>query len=250
MTDPIRYPHAPINEAILDIRCLFTNPIGLELLSSIHENFSKDYPIKEDIILTSAQITFAQGKLISSADEPQIVGYKFKSEDGLMVCQIKPDGFTFNLLDKYISWEDFSKKAFAAWKMYKDNTQPIQTPRIALRYINKINLPFDDNKVEFDDYIVTMPPIPKGLPQTLNHFFVQLNVPGPANENVVITQTIDRNPTLGDSIPFLLDIDVSKTESFSSEYELSDEFEALRKLKNEVFESCIKDKTRKLFQDG
>ena len=92
-----------------------------------------------------------------------------------------------------------------------------------------------------------MPPIPNCLPQTFATFFMQIQVPcNDSYRNVIITETIE--PFTDSKLPFILDIDVFQELNVQNSTEsIIANFDELRKVKNEIFESCITDKTRNLF---
>jgi uncharacterized protein (TIGR04255 family) len=65
--------------------------------------------------------------------------------------------------------------------------RPTKVTRIAVRYVNRIEIPAG---VDFKEYILTGPEIAHGIPQTLDNFFMRLEIPGQSGETAVITQTI------------------------------------------------------------
>jgi uncharacterized protein (TIGR04255 family) len=122
---------------------------------------------------------------------------------------------------------------------------PNNVVRIALRFINKIEIPLPI--VDFQHYILNMPPIPSCLPQIFTTFFMQVQVPSNDKyRNIIITETIE--PEIEGMLPFILDIDVFQELNLqNSTNSIISNFEELRKIKNEIFENCITDKTRALF---
>jgi uncharacterized protein (TIGR04255 family) len=63
--------------------------------------------------------------------------------------------------------------------------------------------------------------------------------------SVIITETFEKPVSI---LPFILDIDIYKVGHTNLDIvELAKEFDLLRDLKNQTFENCITDKTRKLF---
>jgi uncharacterized protein (TIGR04255 family) len=101
---------------------------------------------------------------------------------------------------------------------------------------------------DFKEYVLTTPEIAPNLPQVLNHFFMQLEIPNPDLSAIaLITQTMEK-PTENQRLPLILDIDVfSKIDFINSDEEMWKEFEKLRKFKNDVFFNSITEKTKELF---
>nr|MBC8551408.1 TIGR04255 family protein [Candidatus Brocadiales bacterium] len=174
-------------------------------------------------------------------------GYLFQSPIKKKIVQARLDGFTFNKLKPYESWKAFRSEACELWNIYCQITSPVKITRIALRYINRIEIPLPMN--DFKDYVLTTPEIAPKLPQALNHFFMQLEIPNPELPAIaLITQTMG-NPTANQRLPLILDIDVfSKTDFIHNDEEMWKEFEKLRKFKNEVFFNSITEKTKELFK--
>ncbi len=77
---------------------------------------------------------------------------------------------------------------------------------------------------------------------------MQIQVPcKDAFRNVIITETIE--PIDNSLLPFILDIDVFQELNVeNSNDSLRHNFSEIRNIKNEIFENCITDKTRHLFQ--
>ena len=179
-----------------------------------------------------------------SASQKEI-GIRSISADGKTVCQRQLYGFTFSRLAPYESWEPFRDSARGHWNSYREKTDPRNVKRLAVRYVNRIEIP--ESPVELKDYFRTSPEVSPDLPQMMDGFFMQLRLPQPDVQALaVVNQTIvpaDRPNTLG----VILDIDVFCAESVPQEEKsIWDHFEALHLKKNEIFEACITDKTREL----
>ena len=73
--------------------------------------------------------------------------------------QFRINGFTFNRLKPYTSWGDILPQVKDLWSLYIDIASPESITRIAVRYINNIEIPKPDNIV-FSDYLKVPPKIP------------------------------------------------------------------------------------------
>ncbi len=65
----------------------------------------------------------------------------YVSEDEVKLVQFRLDGFTFNRSKPYTSWEQVFPEAFGLWKEYVSLAAPEFVNRIAVRYINRLDLP-------------------------------------------------------------------------------------------------------------
>ena len=241
----MRYNNAPIREAIFDIRVEGLKNSNLEQLENLFEVFKEIYPIKQKKINLAGKIEIVEDS-VKTPFSSQLNGFVFKTQDEGRQVQVRLDGFTFNWVNNYSEWNEFSAEAFRLWSIYRNEFSNLKISRIALRYINRIKIPLPIS--EFQDYIVNMPPIPASLPQSYSNFFMRIEVPCDKGEtSIVLSETIE-NPTK-EYLPFILDIDVYKLGDLSSldNNQLQSKFEELRNLKNITFENCITDKTRNLF---
>lgn len=241
----MRYNKAPIREAIFDIRI---DNVGTQTISDIekvHDLISNKYPKKKKQVNFIGKIEIKDNVQINNETNSEIKGLLFSNEKGNCQVQYRLDGFTFNMLEPYSEWDDFSNEALRLWEIYDKAMKPNAILRIALRYINRIEIPLPFEK--FQDYIVNMPPIPRNLPQSFRSFFMQIDVPCDENgANIVLTETIEKGTK--EKLPFIIDIDVYKTGILSKDIKtLKAEFTKLRDYKNSTFENSITDNTRNLF---
>ena len=119
--------------------------------------------------------------------------------------------------------------------------------RIAVRYINRIDMPIPLD--DFNRYLRTYPEVSKDMSQGLSTFFMTFDSPQldigamlklnmamvpPPNENVASVML---------DIDLFKQIDVPQTDDA-----IWGDFEHLAKRKNKVFEACITEDTRRLFR--
>lgn len=119
--------------------------------------------------------------------------------------------------------------------------------RLAVRYINRIDLPLPVHDLK--DYLRTVPEVSPDLPQGLAGYFMQVAIPQEDIKSTVLLNETIVPPAKPDVVSVVLDIDIFRTEDLPSEEEpMWGLFEELRIRKNSVFEACITDRTRELFQ--
>lgn len=240
------YQNAPIREAVFDIKVDKLNILSVEELLQIKELISNDFPIEKKRHDITGMFQFSPDKPIESKSHSDLTGYIFLSNDETRQLQVRIDGFTLNILKPYENWETHFETFINYWSEYNNFFRPEKIIRIATRFINRIEIPFPFN--DFQDFVINMPPIPACLPQTFSNFFMQIQVPSKDKfRNVVITETIE--PIEHSILPFILDIDVFQELNIENSKEnLSLNFAEMRGIKNEIFENCITEKTRKLFK--
>jgi uncharacterized protein (TIGR04255 family) len=233
---------------LLDIRVELPKTTKLEDLKLFREKVKAHYPLEEQRVSWQAGLGIKEGKPTLSLPKGEIVGFLYKSSDGKKILQARLDGFTLNKLRPYDNWEKFVSEAKTYWRIYSETVKPSRISRIALRYINRIEIPIPFG--DFTEYLLTTPEIADGIPQGMSEFLMRIVIPDEeAGGTAIITQTIDSNKTLPDRVPIIFDVDVFKVpgDNFSEEV-MWDSFEKLRVLKNKIFFNSITAKTEELFK--
>lgn len=247
MKKHITFLKPPIHEALIDIRVEF--PHGYDDVSPFeeyHELVKDRFPDKQKKMAFEAKFQLVEAQLTADSAPAKSLGYLFLSKKENKIVQARLDGFTFNKLTPYENWEAFKKEAAELWDKYYEKYRPVKITRVALRYINKIEIPVPMR--DFNDYILTVPAIPNGLPQSLSSYLLRIQIPNPnINATAIITQTFEQ-PT-PKQLPFIFDIDVFIQTNFTDNNpEIWNMFEKLRDFKNDIFFENITDTTMELFK--
>lgn len=238
---PEEYPHlanAPITEALIDIRVKLPSNFDVKEIEAIHESIKEQYPVKKE--QRKSEFRFEIGKeeaQVETSKNPKISGYRFETSDGKQILQMRLDGFTFSRLKPYNDWEKLLNEARRLWELYKDITRPELITRVAVRYINNLNIPMPI--IDFGDYLTAPPVVPAGLPQGVSSFLNRVVVYEPARgAHAIITQALEQfSPEVA---PIILDIDVFKNQPKGiDEKDAWDTLEHLRNFKNDIFFKSI-----------
>lgn len=243
---PLHYPNAPITEAIIDLRVRLVEGFDRAHLQQVGDGEKKAaYPSQEEIVEAVGQMAVGPG--VGSASVQQTpIGWKFISEDRKQILQSRVNGFTFSRLAPYDRWEPFRDEAKQLWGVYRAKLNPDAVIRLAVRYINRIDIPGDS--VDLKHYFRTSPEIAPELPQQLEGYFMQLQLPFRGiSGHCVVNQTIVP-PAREGVVSVVVDIDVFRAHDLPQDEEgIWSFFETLHEEKNRVFEACITDSTRRLF---
>jgi len=246
MTERKIYTKAPITEAIIDLRVEPCPNLELDTLKRLCEDTKAEYPRVNPTIEVAGSMQIQPGVSASASAQQKQVGYRSISSDGKLVCQRQLQGFTLSRLAPYESWEPFRDIARSLWGVYRDATKPQSVSRLAVRYINQIEVP--GNPIELKDYFRTSPEISADLPQTIDGFFMQVRLPQEDIKAAVILNQTIVPPTMPNVISAILDIDIFCEETVpDADNAIWEYFETLHTRKNEIFEACITEKTRELF---
>ena len=241
------YSNAPITEAIIDIQV--RNPEGLttDTLNNLREQVADKYPQRNIIQMTSLTAQIANDKDITSQATNTSLGWSFVADDKRQVFQARLNGFTFSRLFPYENWPTFLAEARRLWDLYRLMANPQEMTRIAVRYINRLDLPLPFT--DFKEYLRATPEIPSELPQGLANYFFQVTIPiVELSAMLVISQGLVP-PAKPDHASVVLDLDLFRDKDLPAGdddiWQLLDQF---RMKKDEVFEACITQKTREIIK--
>lgn len=238
------YQNAPIVEAVFDVNVSNTIIVNPSTFDQYAKTELKEYPISNKRQNINVRIDDSRGRG-QIGKTTNLLGYIFSNIQGNRKVQFRLDGFSFNMLRPYSNWDDFSTSAFSNLQKYLDLAKPHAITRIGLRYINRIDLPFENQ--EFENFIKYLPPVPAGLPKKFEKYFLQMQVPAEDGKSkAVISQTFeqDRNGR----VPFIIDIDVFQDERLKVDTPLTERFNSLRILKNRIFEDLVTENCKQFFK--
>jgi uncharacterized protein (TIGR04255 family) len=241
------YPNAPITEALIDIRVAHQQGVSLEKLKKFGVEVRHEYPNESPRDILQGQIDFT---LSNPQTQPSrtTVGYIFHSVDRRQAVQARLDGFTFSRFAPYQDWYHLVDEARRLWSVFVAILEPTAALRIAVRYVNQINLPLKGGTLNFEDYLRTFPKIDINGNVLLEQFFLRLVMPqDDLSAQLILTEAL--LPPQGPSLGVILDIDLFR-ENLSLDVRGSEIWDMLgrfRARKNEYFEASITDTTRELF---
>lgn len=236
---------APITEAIVDFRVLPAADFQPESLLRAPSLVGPDYPTMERREAKQARLNIRGGTAAASVQDLGLLGLWLKTQDQKTVAQFRPNGFTLNRLKPYTSWDQISSEAVRLWSIYVDLTNPQSVTRLALRYINRLNLP--GPVADLDLYIVEAPRLPGTTPGTITTFNSHLTLEYPerqmkANVRRALEASVE---AIGPSL--LFDIDVYRPGPIDPRGGILQEaLSGLRDYKNRIFFEGV---TERLLRD-
>lgn len=248
MPPPRHLRNAPITEAIFDFRVKARAGFRGEDFASLRSQLADRFPKMED--RRGLQATF---EVIEGKGRPPVFqdlglqGYFFKTADEKTVAQFRVDGFTFNRLHPYTSWEELFPLVIELWRLYSAIARPEVITRLALRYINHIPLP--PGPVMFETYLRSAPVVPPELPQHVSSFLTRVTIHDPAMDIAAhVTQALAANAS-GRQPAVILDIDAFKQGEFAiDDPAIEETFKRLRDFKNLIFFNSLTEETLRQFE--
>jgi uncharacterized protein (TIGR04255 family) len=219
-------------------------------VAAVQDRFRDAYPDRRNRIAWVGRFDLGNDTQPPSVPERRHDGFLFTSPDRIRVVQVRVDGFAMHWMRPYDTWESLRDEARRRWDDVCATLRPVRIHRIAVRYVNRIDLPMPVSEIR--DWVLTEPELAPAIGRPMNHFFMQMNVPFVGRDaTCTITETVDYDPARVPSqhAGFIFDIDVSRVHDYPvATPEVWKALEDLRAIKNEVFFKSITPRTKRLFQ--
>lgn len=253
MSDTPDYRKPPVWEALIDVRIEPLSADKLNQLDELHQPLLQEYPQKKIRHQSLGRVQIEGGRVVESPIISSPFGYRFESEDGKRIVQVRLDGFTYNRIkpdpyEEWPGWEKIKNEARSAWNLYKDTLNLQEVTRLAVRYINQIVIP--QQSIELYDYFTAPPRIPQDLPyQDIVNFSSSVTIKVPAYKASAHLQHYPAPRQYPGAIAIALDIDVFRIERMSlSALSIWEILDQLRDIKNTMFEAALLPRTKELFK--
>jgi len=234
----------PVMEALVDLRTSVAQPP--EVFQALATELKDQFP-KTNLSQTfTTQLNVKEGKIIPQQGEVGFRGVQLHSSDDTLAVQFRVDGFTFNNINHYVGGDSLLEQSLSLWNRFAERVHPGSVNRVALRYINRLELPFRDGD-DFTRFLIAPPDLPPGSPQSISEFLSRIVAhEDDRRGHTVITQRLTHEQ--GRAV-VILDIDAVRMGEFSVDLQsLRPVLEELRALKNRVFFSLITEETATLYE--
>jgi uncharacterized protein (TIGR04255 family) len=244
-TQPMYYGRAPITEAVIH---LFTSNIlsdtdRTKVARRLKELYPHSQPLREQSFSININETGVPNVMVG----PQPQGFRLASDDQADIVIIQRNSILISRLAPY--WEKFRERANAVWIKWRAAISNPPVSRIGVRYINRIDIPYtNEHIINPRDYLLFSPEDPGISSAPMQGYLVQLTKLTDARHWLAsVTSTLVSPPPLLNHVSILFDIDVFRTEEIPRrDEELSAVVDEARRIKNDIFERCITDRTREL----
>jgi uncharacterized protein (TIGR04255 family) len=231
--------------------------LSIDALGAIEEMVATEYPNREDEYLYSGRVYVEEAGDLPRTDAiHQRSGFRFTSQDKRYVFFARLDTFALSVRAPYDRWESFRGEARRLWDLYRSVVRPEGVTRVAVRYINQLNvhpLPSNPDIVRMENFVRVYPEFPPDWPggSTMRSFFMQAQFWQEDLSCWLVVNEAPVWPSTQDPVLFQLDFDFFR-EEIENPWPADDDAEVWRYLeqlhirKNEVFEASITDETRRL----
>jgi uncharacterized protein (TIGR04255 family) len=234
------YKRPPITEAVIELR--FARPFSEDVVAHATRILQAEYSYKDSEKGTTINFDAATG---NSVVEPAWSGEKLSSGDRADITIFRTTAFVTSRLAPYLGWEQLRERSERAWAAWRKAAGSVELARIGVRYVNRIDIP-TEGRIRLEDFLNFYPGIPDEPP--IEAYIMQVIRPIGADDcRVTINSASTVSPLVGFA-SFLLDLDVYREVGLprrdNALWELIDKF---RHHKNNVFESCLTERTREIF---
>lgn len=249
MPEPRHLNNPPIREALIDLQ--ITPPVSLDAIKQMDNGLKDKAQNRGEMWHASVGIKLNADGTKTTNTERSAIGYRHDFKDAPYVLQCRTNGFTFSRLAPYENWETMRDVAKELWESYRESTKAQTISRIAVRYINNIELPLPI--ANFAEYLRVPPDLPSEIPQLLTSFVQRFVIVNDSCDDcsAAVTQVLEGGSVAANKAPIILDIDafrIFRTGLSPSSDELWETLEKLRDFKNRIFFNYLTEKTIGMFE--
>ena len=240
------YKRPPIVEAVVGIN--FATPVGADVLEKASEKFAKYYPQHHAVQNVTVALGMIDGK---PTTEPQYneLGHRRTNIDVTELLVLWSSEFTLSQLAPYPGWDAFLDRFARDWKIWKRIVRHRDITRVGVRFINRVDIPANDGKVEHEKYLTVYPKLPAQY-RPVDGYAMQARIPLDGGCHLALNSAVVPSPIIGRN-SFVLDLDVAKDHDLpQNDGSILQLLNQIRSMKNEVFESFITNRARKLFNNA
>jgi uncharacterized protein (TIGR04255 family) len=240
----ISYLHPPIVEAVIELR--FAEAMSKDIVSKVVRKFGKTYPFTDAEEGLNVQVDVAKQ---SATTSPEWSGTRLSSSDRADITIIRTQSFVVSRLAPYSGWEQFQERAKRDWSIAGAAIGRKIINRVGVRYINRLDIPGGaEQEVQIEDYLQVSLFLPKLDWLPISGYAIQVNrALAEGGYMITINSGTVPSPLVGHR-SLALDIDLYIERDIpSKEDELWELIDSMRNHKNRVFEACITDQARALF---
>ena len=172
----------------------------------------------------------------------------FISEDGKSLIQVGSHLLAVSCLKPYPTWTGFKPKIEEAFVALDDIIKIKGLQRIGLRYINRIEVP--SKSLHLEEYFEFRPFLGPGLPKTFSNFVLGCQFQFFEGRDTSKVQLGGAVPERPENAGFLLDLDysTSQPQTVAPQQVMEWVANAHNELEG-IFEGCITDRLRVIFQE-
>jgi uncharacterized protein (TIGR04255 family) len=243
-----KYKKSPIVEAVCEFQFEEDSHWDSTIPGRVYEKVRSTFPILRQTERVTVSISATPEEFGPKFGTLSLMQFLRKDEKALI--QIGTHLLSVNVFKPYPSWQKFLPLIKRGFNTYHDVAAPKGIRRIGLRYINHVEVPNHD--IKLDDYFEFRPYVGQGLPQDYGTFALGIQMPYENSRDVLNLQlaSLPNQISSSENAAVLLSLDYQILKS--GEISLEDAFqwvEVAHRHIEDAFEACITQKLRHLFKE-
>lgn len=250
------YPNPPIRDVVCEFRFEEDGHWDGAAPGLIYAAMSDDFPRRWAVENPVPPSVPARGSPSTVPPALQQLELRFGPPEGLRFWRstdesgffsVGPYRLSIHHFAPYPSWKSFSETIDKGFRSYRDVLNPTKVQRIGLRYINAIDL--GQSRVSLEDCFDFYPFVGNHIPQDLSGFHCRVQILFEDKRDALTLQMWQAPRPEGESVEVILDLDYFLAQPNKLELDQTTEWlETGHSNVERVFEGCLKDPTRMLFQ--
>lgn len=242
--DKPKYSNPPIQEAVFEIHFASPQPLPKESLELLKPVWQEAYPDQKIVEEKNVNLRFEPDGIKT---EDQILGHRLvcRSSDGKRLVQLSGSFLAVNQLKPYLGWdESFRETIIQRVAELQKKIGPLPLRQVALRYINRIDIP--EAPLVWEKWFQFSLPIPKLPGAKPPQFQMQFNlhIDDDCQLNISAIALQPANPSISSII---LDIGVTWAGTPIEPAKLAEYMEKVHRPHRLAFEGYLNDNLRGLF---
>jgi len=240
-----RYKKPPVAEAVCEFQFLGAKEWDWTIPGLLYQEIKSEFPQKRQEKAFEITIAPQEGRVQQSL-AGSLSKIQFVRENNSAMVQVGPDLLSVNVSAPYPGWETFETLIRRQFEIYLKTAHPSGFKRIGLRYINRVV--FQASGIETTDYFYYYPQLPKTVAQMHGPFSMRVLHEYEGGRDVLNLQ-MGHLPPIGQNLVIALDLDYYLAKPGTVELPRGLEWVSTAHSRiEEMFEACITDKTRDLFE--
>lgn len=243
-----KYKKPPLIESLCEFYFVPETSQDFDIIMNLlYENIRIDFPKKYQLQLQASQIN------IDNSGTPELTEQllplvRFQSNNEQVLIQVGHNLLTINHLKPYTSWEEFLPSVEMGFNAYREVVKPKAIHRVALRYINRIEI--TGSRIGLEDYFEFRPFIGQKLLQDISAFTLGIQIPHEEMRDILNIQLASIDNESPNTVVILLDITYSLVKSGDISLDnITGWLSVAHNHIEDAFEACITDQLRNLFEE-
>lgn len=246
-----KYLNCPIVEALCEFHFEPDPDWDMTIPGLFYDEVKQDYPHKRQQMGIGFQMT-PNEKGVAQNIGPLPPKIQFVTDDETEMIQVSQNLLVINKLKPYSTWNEFKGMIKRGCDTFYDIAHPKGIQRIGLRYINKIEMPYNEgsDNIQLEDYFHIYPEAPPTFPSYTN-FFTRIEMPYHDARDFLLITIGTMEDKIEGLAQIILDLEyILAIPNGLSQRDIEVWIDEAHGVISEVFERCITPNARELFNGG